>query len=276
MKVSIIIAFYNNINWIRLIFNALNKQTFKDFEVIVADDGSRPEVVNELDSMVAQMPFKITHVWHEDIKWRKNLILNKAVVASDSDYLIFLDGDCIPHRCFVEDHYNFKQKNLVIAGRRFQLPAGLSDRLADKALEFNDLHNNILQQLSFWHLLTNKVKGIEDAIRIKWKLLRKIVPEKKKGLLGCNFSLYKADLLNVNGFDERYLNPGTGEDSDLELRLANAGTQLRVKRHLAIVYHRFHKREDTNSVDNKNIYEENKKYGVSWTPYGIKKLIKMQ
>ena len=93
--VSIIIPFYNGIDWLEMIFVALGKQTFKDFEVIVADDGSREDVVARLEELMARQPFPVTHLWQEDCGFRKNRMLNKAVVQSRAEYLIFLDGDCI-------------------------------------------------------------------------------------------------------------------------------------------------------------------------------------
>ena len=48
-SVSLIIAFYNNIEWLEMIFEQLKKQTFKSFEVVIADDGSKQEVVDRIN-----------------------------------------------------------------------------------------------------------------------------------------------------------------------------------------------------------------------------------
>ena len=128
--VSIIIPFYNGIDWLELSFVALGKQTFKDFEVIVADDGSREDVVARLEELMARQPFPVTHLWQEDCGFRKNRMLNKAVVQSRAEYLIFLDGDCIPHRKFVEEHCKARREGFVVAGRRVALPAALSEGMS--------------------------------------------------------------------------------------------------------------------------------------------------
>ena len=128
--VSIIIPFYNGIDWLEMIFVALGKQTFKDFEVIVADDGSREDVVARLEELMARQPFPVTHLWQEDCGFRKNRMLNKAVVQSRAEYLIFLDGDCIPHRKFVEEHCKARREGFVVAGRRVDLPAALSEGMS--------------------------------------------------------------------------------------------------------------------------------------------------
>ena len=103
-ETSVIISFYNKINYLKLVLAGFVNQSSKNFEIIIADDGSERQVVSELEQHSVYLPFQIKHVWHEDKGFRKNKILNRAVAASNSDYLIFVDGDCIPHKKFVEDH----------------------------------------------------------------------------------------------------------------------------------------------------------------------------
>ena len=112
---------YNDIRTLTLTFESLKTQTEKDFEVIIADDGSRPEFVSKLNTLIAEAPFKVKHIWHEDKGWRKEIVMNKAIVASESDYLIFIDGDCIPHKRFIEEHLRFAQYGKVVGGRRVML-----------------------------------------------------------------------------------------------------------------------------------------------------------
>src|SRR5687768_7510377 len=102
MKVSasLIISFYNKIEYLRMILAALERQSFKNFEVVIADDGSKAEVVNEIKEIQTKSPLQIQHIWHEDIGFRKTKILNESIRKSNSDYLIFIDGDCIPHHKF--------------------------------------------------------------------------------------------------------------------------------------------------------------------------------
>ena len=79
---------------------------------------------------MARQPFPVTHLWQEDCGFRKNRMLNKAVVQSRAEYLIFLDGDCIPHRKFVEEHCKARREGFVVAGRRVDLPAALSEGMS--------------------------------------------------------------------------------------------------------------------------------------------------
>lgn len=99
-KVTLIIPFYNKLDKLNLVFAALERQTFRDFEVIIADDGSKKDVVNALNDLIRKTSFPVNHVWHEDVGWRKNVILNSAVRVAKADYLVFLDGDCVPSDTF--------------------------------------------------------------------------------------------------------------------------------------------------------------------------------
>lgn len=49
-KISVIIATYNYLSYLKLCLFSLERQTFRDFEVIIADDGSGPEVRDWLQS----------------------------------------------------------------------------------------------------------------------------------------------------------------------------------------------------------------------------------
>lgn len=239
-KVTLIIPFYNGLDWLEMIFVALGKQTFKDFEVIVADDGSREEVVRRLKELMAVQPFPVIHLWQEDEGFRKNLMLNKCVVRSQADYLVFLDGDCIPHRKFVEEHYRMRREGYALAGRRVDLPARISEKMSC---------------------------GRVAAPHFERRFLR----QRYAGIIGCNFSISKSDLLKANGFDERYVNPGTGEDTDLEDRLGRLGIRPLVMNHCMVVYHKHHKRLDYFNEPNRLLYQENTRNQVGRTPYGIVK-----
>ncbi|MCJ7978055.1 glycosyltransferase [Aeromonas veronii] len=92
MKASVIIAFYNNLKALKIILSALNNQFEDNFEVIIADDGSREDVVSEIKAIQTGFSYHIKHVWHEDKGFRKNKILNQAVLLASNEYMIFIDG----------------------------------------------------------------------------------------------------------------------------------------------------------------------------------------
>jgi glycosyltransferase involved in cell wall biosynthesis len=271
-KLSLIISFYNKIDLLKLIFAGLERQTFHDFEVIIADDGSKKEIVDEIKAIIQNYPFPIRHVWHEDNGWQKNKILNKAIVVATAEYLVFLDGDCIPHPYFLQEHYENKAVGQVISGRRVMMNEKVSSKLSAKKIK-----SGYLESTAFFHLLIptlfcNHPSHLENMIHVRNKWLRQFfIKDKPKGFWGCNFSIHKSDILKVNGFDERYIYPGTGEDTDLEDRLKRVGVHPISKKHMVIQHHYYHVQFNTDHEPNKQLRAENDANGVTCTPYGINK-----
>lgn len=271
MKASLIISVYNHFEWLRLILDALRMQSVGDFEVVIADDGSSRETVDAIrDYIEAHPELKIIHSWHPDEGWRKNIALNEAVRKASGDYLIFIDGDCIPHPRFVEDHLALAQRQRVVAGRRVDLPRKVSGEI-EKMEALPEEYSGLIGK----KILSNLFVSFGETAGVLKRLARfqvrngRIPGMKRGGILGCNFSLYREDFEKVNGFDERYLAPGTGEDTDIDLRLTNAGIQAWKVARAALTYHRNHPRLPMDSADNKKILEENRRAGVSYTPYGL-------
>jgi glycosyltransferase involved in cell wall biosynthesis len=269
IKASVIISIYNNFKFLELVLAGFERQTNKNFELIIADDGSKKEVVEKIQQHVNQSSMTIKHVWHEDNGWRKNEILNKAVKASETDYIIFVDGDCIPHKSFVQEHLINKVENTILAGRRSNLSKFISDKLT-----YENVRNGILEKrFAIVGLLLKSMIGgshLENAVFFKSRNIRKKINKKDKGVLGSNFSLHKSDIMEINGFDERYIKPAVGEDTDIEYRLRNAGKRVKSVKHLAIQYHLFHKKleRDKTNMEFLNQVIENK---TTFTPYGINK-----
>jgi glycosyltransferase involved in cell wall biosynthesis len=266
---TVIITFYNKIDILRLVLSGYERQSSKDFEIIIADDGSNEKVVAELQQIIRLSSLHINHIWHPDNGWQKNLIMNKAIVAAETDYLIFTDGDCIPHKHFVKEHLQAREKNHVLTGRRVLLSKRVSEFLTVKRVKLG-----LLERLLFPWMLLERIFGegqyVENGIYFRSKWIRNRLNKKDRGLLGSNFSLYKADILAVNGFDERYQSPYVGEDTDLDVRLRQFGCRYRHLKHLAIQYHFYHPRL-AYSESNLMILDENKKLTDGYTPYGINK-----
>jgi glycosyltransferase involved in cell wall biosynthesis len=269
-KLSLIISFYNKADYLKLIFASLERQTFKDFEVIIADDGSREDVVSDVYKMIETASFPVQHIWHEDLGWRKTTILNKAVVAAKSEYLVFIDGDCILHKQFLKEHYDHQKKNVVLVGRRVNLSSKISNILTPLKVQ-----NGHLEKVSvLLSLAISKFRGecshVENGIYLYPKFMRRYFNKKDRGILGANFSVHKADLLKINGFDERYVNPAVGEDTDIDFRFRLIGIRTQSLKHIAVQYHMYHKtlfRPGENLV----IYNDTVKNKVSYTSFGIKK-----
>lgn len=268
-KLSVIISFYNKIQILEKVLESLSLQTLKNFEVIIADDGSGPSVVNRIHQIQDSYPFAIHHVWHEDKGWRKNIILNKAVLTTNTDYIVFIDGDCLLEKHFLEDHYNARKQGEVLTGRRVLLTPNITEQLLTVSLNTYNFKYKLFFQLLYETFFCKQKTQMERIIRLPKWMGGIFIKEKRRYILGCNFSLYKSDLLSVNGFDERFLYPGYGEDTDLELRLERKGILAMSRQCQLVQFHCFHKHFDTNHEPNKQLLQENTNGNIIYTPYGI-------
>lgn len=266
MKVSLIISFFNRIDYLRLILAALKNQSYKDFEAIIADDGSKAEVVSEIEKLSLSLPFMVKVVWHEDKGFRKNRILNDAIRASETDYLIFIDGDCIPHKDFIKEHVTNSEDYTCLTGRRVNLSKRITDRLNEKKISEYALENMTLELIEDG--LLGKSDYVERGIYVTNPIIRDFLNKKERGLLGCNFSLHKKDMLAINGFDERYEAPSIGEDTDVELRLRRNGVKIKSLNNIAVQYHLYHKLQNR-PQENLDLLEQVKKENTPFTPFGI-------
>jgi len=272
IPISLIVSFYNKVELLKLIFAALEVQTYHNFEVIIADDGSKPEVVEEITRIKSDYFFAIKHIWHEDKGWQKNIILNQAVKASEGEYLIFIDGDCIPEKHFIQEHVENRADHQVISGRRVMLTESISNKLTINKIKNGYLNFCVAFPLFFETVFKGKRTYMENMLRIRNKFLRSIfLRNRKRYILGCNYSISKSDLLKVNGFDERFVYPGTGEDTDLEARLSRIGVYSISKKQLVTIFHYYHVHFNTDHEPNQKLFSENNMNEVTATPFGILK-----
>lgn len=237
MKASVIVATYNNPRFLRLTLAGYQRQTIRDFEVLIADDGSGPEIRELVEEVSGRVQFAVRHVWQEDQGWRKNRILNQCVRASRSDYLVFADQDCIPHSRFVAEHLGNRSGGVFLAGRRVSLQQKISDRLTEDSVRKGYLEKAWTAML--FQTTIGQVKHWEDAVWVP-PILRKVTRRRYGSLLGCNFSVHKTDLYRINGFDERYQDPAIGEDVDISYRFSLLGIKGKSVRNRAIQYHLYH------------------------------------
>lgn len=236
MRLSVVLSTYNEPFRLELAVLGYSVQTHRDFEIVIADDGSGEETATTIDRLRADTGIEIVHVWHEDRGFRKCRILNRAIVAAGSDYLVFSDGDCVPRPDFLEVHGRLAAPGRFVSGGRLEVPRVASDRVTRE-----DVLEGRLFDVSWWR----RVAG--DA-----RPLLKLTPGAERGVWldrltttrptwnGHNASGWKTDLLTVNGFDER-MGYG-GEDRELGERLRNLGRRPIQARHRAITAHLDHER----------------------------------
>jgi glycosyltransferase involved in cell wall biosynthesis len=266
-KASLIISTYNQPEWLRKALWSYEHQTEKNFEIIIADDGSTSETKQVIDDFIATTNFLVQHVWQKDKGFRKTSILNKAIVESSSEYLIFTDGDCVARQDFIEKHLEMRQKGGFLSGGYFKLPLDISESLTK---------NDIISKTCFsakWLLS----KGLKKTFKLnkltstgfkEW-FLNTFTPTSATWD-GCNVSGWKADVLKVNGFDVR-MEYG-GEDREIGERLMNLGIKGIQARYSLITLHLHHDRPYQNVAStekNNKIRAETKKAKSMYTNFGI-------
>ena len=227
LKTAIIISTYNEPEKLNLILEHLHLGSQLPDEIIIADDGSSNETKEISNCWIHKL--NLRHLWHEDLGFRKCKILNKCLKDAQSDYIIFLDGDCVPNKSFVKDHVSLAQKGFFVQGRRCFIPEIHVPDLLDKKTTINKL------------LLGLKLKGYFKALRLPVPIA--FINKKQRGLIGCNWSAWHEDLIKVNGFDEEFEGWGH-EDSEICTRLYNNGILRRFIYGRAIVYHMNHPIKD--------------------------------
>lgn len=268
-KASVIFSTYNSEEWLEKVLWGYSVQTTKDFEIIIADDGSKEKTKNLIEKYQNILDIPIIHVWQEDNGFQKSQILNKAILASTTDYLIFSDGDCIPRKDFVQTHLDYREEGRFLSGGYFMLPMSTSklinkeDVAAQRCFDVNWLKKNGVKP-SFKN---NKL----SAKGIKAKLLNFITPT-KPSWNGHNASGWKKNLVEINGFnqDMQY----GGQDRELGERLENLGIKGKQIRHSAVVIHLDHARGYVNPetwAKNNAIRKNTRNQKLVWTEQGIDK-----
>ena len=122
MRLSVIITTYNSPIWLEKVLWGLHAQQYRDFEVIIADDGSSEETAALLKHMRAETGLDLLHVWQPDEGFQKCRILNKAILHADAPYLVFTDGDCIARPDFLAEHARNAERGYYLSGSYCKLP----------------------------------------------------------------------------------------------------------------------------------------------------------
>jgi glycosyltransferase involved in cell wall biosynthesis len=268
-QISVIISTYNAEAWLEKVLWGYNCQIFKDFEVVIADDGSGPATKALLHRMKDEVFYKLVHVWQEDDGFQKSRILNKAITTCSAPYIVMSDGDCIPRADFLEVHNTNKQKGYFISGGYFMLPMNISKQITKEDI---DTGNCFDVQWLLKHGLKPSFKNNKlTATGWKSRLLNSITPT-NASWNGHNASGWKEDIVAVNGFDER-MQYG-GQDRELGERLFNYGIKSKQLRYSAVCVHLDHKRgykTPESIAKNQAIRKHTRKSKSPWTPYGIVK-----
>ncbi len=266
-QISVIISTYNQPDWLQKVLWGYECQSYKNFELIIADDGSDETTKNLIDSFKDSFNYRLIHVWHEDDGFQKTKILNKAILTSSCNYLLFSDGDCIPRSDFIQTHIDNKEEGYFLSGGYFKLPMHISKHITQE---------NIIDGNCF-DVAWLKQQGLKSSFKnnklttstFKQKLLNWITPTEATWN-GHNSSGWKNDIVTANGFDER-MQYG-GEDRELGERLFNTGIKARHLRYSAICVHLDHARgyvKPEMIEKNLEIRKQTKDQKITVTSYGL-------
>lgn len=274
LKCTIIVSVYKDTDSLDIILESLSEQTIVPNEVIISEDGDSKEMSEYIP--IAQERYvnlNIQHLFQEDIGWRKNRALNRAIVAASHEYLIFIDGDCVPYSTFIEGHLKSASTNTVLCGKRFEMGPKISERVKRRELKVSKIEKNFLWYLP--SLLKDDVRHPEDGLLFKpngW-ISQLIHKRYVRHIVGCNFSCFKEDFLKINGFDETYVLPCEGEDVDPSWRFREVGVDLKSCRNVANIAHIYHKKRFGNDEGavNRAIMEKSKKMNAFYCKNGINK-----
>ncbi len=267
MKTSVIFTTYNQPAWLEKVLWGFFEQTRKDFEIVIADDGSTEATAALIERIRKDAPVPIRHVWQPDEGFQKCRILNKAVVQASGDYLIFTDGDTIPRKDFVEQHLRHAAPDRYLSGGYFKLPMDISQAVT---------HDDIRSQRVFspkwlrFHGMKVGVRGLKlTAHGSLSTLLNWLIPVKPTWN-GNNSSCFKAAILKVNGFNEQ-MQYG-GQDVEFGLRLKHSGLRPKRIRFSTIGVHLDHARGYATDEMRQNSAREIRKTldeRRQWAPLGI-------
>jgi len=241
--ISVIVTTYNREDALDAALRALSRQSDRNFEVVIADDGSRADTARLVESWTPRLPVPLKYVRHEHRGFRGGEIRNRGVRASAGALCIFLDGDCLARPDFIALHRRLYEPGWFVAGNRILLSreltqAVLAQRLAAETWNFSMLLRG---------RLTGGVNRLMPALHLPLGPLRKLRSHDWQGAKTCNLAVSRGDLDRVDGFDSAYAGWGL-EDSDLVVRLLHAGLRRKDGRFATGVLHLWHPQNDRSQL----------------------------
>lgn len=236
--ISVVLAVYNKARDLEICMDGYRRQSMKDFELIVADDGSKPEIEALCKKFAEIVSFPFTYLWQEDKGWGKPRMLNWAVLEARSERIVFTDGDCVPHRRFMRAHLDESRPDAVACGRRVDL----FDKVS-AGLTLEDIRSGKMESAA-WLIRKSLAKEIDfgqQGLYLPYGAARALTFfYRAPRLLGSNMGVHKSRLLEINGFDESFTVPGVGEDTDMQRRFELAGVKIKWITYRAVQYHLWH------------------------------------
>ena len=233
--IAVIVSTYNRPDALDAVLRSLAEQTYRRFEIVVADDGSGRDTRDLVARRAEEPGPRVLHVRQEDRGYRLAAIRNRAAAATEQPYLIFLDGDCLVRPDYVESHARLAEAGRFVHGSRVRLEPGLSRVAIEQGAAIGRW--SAARWLGEW--LRGRVDRFTPLLRLPLGPLRQVSPQEWRGVKGCNLALWRSDFLAVNGFDEGFRGWGF-EDNDLVVRLIRNEVRRKEGRYAIPVLHLWH------------------------------------
>jgi glycosyltransferase involved in cell wall biosynthesis len=244
--VSVVITTYNRSDALVRVLEGLLLQSDKNFEVIVADDGSTTAHQNTLTRSHAAVALCLTHVWHPDVGFTASRIRNRGVAVASGKYIVLLDGDCVPESDFIARHKALAQPGHLVNGSRVLLSPELTRDVLSGA-------KSVVGR-SFLYWLKARMQGNANKLGGLCRLPDGSYRVRRSfswtGIRSCNMGVWRTDFEAVNGFDESFVGWGH-EDADFVLRLYNNHV-LRKDGYCATEVFHLHHNEAARDQESKN------------------------
>ncbi|MCK5877907.1 MAG: glycosyltransferase family 2 protein [Candidatus Marithrix sp.] len=246
LKISVIITTYNRPDALELVLSALAEQQFTNFEVIVADDGSTATTAKFIQQL--SIPYPLQHVWQKDQGFRAAKVRNLAVTVAKGNYLVFLDGDCIPRIDFIAKHNQLAELGYFVVGNRVLFTKKFTQQVIQSKIP---VWNWPINQWLLPYFKSN-INRLSPLFRLPF--IRKYCRQTWKGVKTCNLAVWKQNFEQINGFDESFQGWGY-EDANLAVRLLRSGVHRKNGRFAIPVLHLWHNEEQRNP-DNWQRFEQ--------------------
>jgi len=188
--VSVIIPSYNHYDTLKITLQELEQQNYREFEVIVVDDGSTDETAS-LQRIQFKFPFKYIYQSNSG----RSAARNKGIAQAEGEIIVFVDDHIYLDQNFIKEHFDAHQRYYAKGVEVIRGAVGYVDtRESIFDIEFP---NNIKAENNpFVTFITN------------------------------NISIRKRALLLVGGFDEDFKEYGF-QDSELGYRLRKLGVKIK-------------------------------------------------
>ncbi len=264
---GVVFTTYNRPHDLERVLAGYAKQSHRNFEIVIADDGSGDETRACIMRARDRWNLDIRHVWHEDAGFRKCKILNRAIAETSAEYLIFTDGDCIPHPDFVAGHLELARPGYFISGGCVRL-----NNPATRAISPDDvIAGRVFDQRWLKSHGETPVNLRKLALSGEpWRGVMNTITTTKPTWNGHNSSTWREEALAVHGFDER-LGYG-GLDREFGERLERCGMKGIQARYSLICLHLDHPRPYRARAimdANMQIRRDNARRNVRRTSHGL-------